>query len=112
MKHRQFGRTGVMVTPLCMGTMTFGWKPDDWGSTKEVGFEVGKRALDLGINFFDTANVYDRGGCEEVTGKVLKGKRDRVRGFRSKRPKGPSQPFRRLQSPPSAQPPATRKAAR
>ena len=78
MKYRQFGRTGVMVTPLCMGTMTFGWKPDDWGSTKEVGYEVGKKALDLGINFFDTANVYDRGGCEEVTGEVLKGQRDKV----------------------------------
>jgi aryl-alcohol dehydrogenase-like predicted oxidoreductase len=78
MEYRPFGRTGVMVTPLCMGTMTFGWKPDDWGSTKEVGFEVGRKALDLGINFFDTANVYDRGGCEEVTGKVLQGVRDKV----------------------------------
>lgn len=78
MEYRQLGRTGVMVTPLCMGTMTFGWKPDDWGSTREVGYEVGRKALDLGINFFDTANVYDRGGCEEVTGEVLKGSRDKI----------------------------------
>ncbi len=61
-----------------MGTMTFGWHPEDWGSTKEEGEKIGRHALELGINFFDTANVYDRGGCEEVTGKILKGRRDSV----------------------------------
>jgi aryl-alcohol dehydrogenase-like predicted oxidoreductase len=61
-----------------MGTMTFGWHSDDWGSSKAEGEKVGKKALDLGINFFDTANVYDRGGCEEVTGKVIKGVRDQI----------------------------------
>ncbi|MBA3724930.1 MAG: aldo/keto reductase [Armatimonadetes bacterium] len=78
MEYRQFGRTGVMVSPLCMGTMTFGWHPEDWGSTKAEGEKIGKKALDLGINFFDTANVYDRGGCEEVTGKVIGGRRDEI----------------------------------
>ena len=78
MECRQFGRSGVMVSPLCMGTMTFGWHPEDWGSTKEEGEKIGRHALDLGINFFDTANVYDKGGCEEVTGKILKGRRDSV----------------------------------
>jgi len=78
MEYRQFGRTGVMVSPLCMGTMTFGWNPDDWGSTKEEGERIGRKAIELGINFFDTANVYDRGGCEEVTGRILKGRRDSI----------------------------------
>lgn len=72
------GRTGVMVTPLCMGTMTFGWHPEDWGSSTDVGYQIGRKALDLGFNFFDTANVYARGVCEEVTGKVVKDVRDRV----------------------------------
>lgn len=67
-----------MVSPLCMGTMTFGWHPEDWGSTREEGEKIGRRALELGINFFDTANVYDRGGCEEVTGKVIRGVRDEI----------------------------------
>jgi aryl-alcohol dehydrogenase-like predicted oxidoreductase len=61
-----------------MGTMTFGWHPDDWGSSQEEGERIGRKAIDLGINFFDTANVYDRGGCEEVTGRILKGKRDQI----------------------------------
>jgi aryl-alcohol dehydrogenase-like predicted oxidoreductase len=61
-----------------MGTMTFGWHSDDWGSTKEEGERIGKHALEIGINFFDTANVYDRGGCEEVTGRVIRGRRDEV----------------------------------
>lgn len=61
-----------------MGTMTFGWHPEDWGSSQEEGEKIGKKALDLGINFFDTANVYDRGGCEEVTGRILKGRRNEI----------------------------------
>ncbi len=67
-----------MVSPLCMGTMTFGWEPDDWGSTQEEGMKIGKKALDLGINFFDTANVYARGICEEVTGKIIKSVRKNI----------------------------------
>lgn len=78
MEYRPFGRTGMMVSPLCMGTMTFGWHPEDWGSDTETGYRIGKRALELGINFFDTANVYARGVCEQVTGRVIKGVRDKV----------------------------------
>lgn len=78
MEYRAFGRTGVMVSPLCMGTMTFGWHPEDWGSPPDVGYEIGRKALDLGINFFDTADVYARGVCEEVTGRVIADCRDRI----------------------------------
>lgn len=72
MDYRQFGRTGVMVSPICMGTMTFGWEPKDWGSPKAAALKIGRKALDLGINFFDTANVYGRGICEEITGEILR----------------------------------------
>lgn len=71
MEYVPFGRTGVMVSRLAMGTMTFGWEPEDWGSTKEDAIKIGKKALDLGINFFDTANVYARGISEEITGEII-----------------------------------------
>lgn len=58
--------------------MTFGWEPDDWGSTEDVAMKVMKKAFDLGINFFDTADVYARGVSESILGKALKGKRDEV----------------------------------
>lgn len=58
--------------------MTFGWEPDDWGSTEEVGLRIAAKAIDLGVNFFDTADVYARGTSELVVGKALKGKRDKI----------------------------------
>ncbi|HEY0868532.1 MAG TPA: aldo/keto reductase, partial [Fimbriimonas sp.] len=58
--------------------MTFGWDPDDWGSTEEESRHLMDVAFDLGINFFDTADVYARGTSETILGKLLKGKRDRV----------------------------------
>jgi aryl-alcohol dehydrogenase-like predicted oxidoreductase len=72
---RNFGRTGVKVSPLCLGCMMFGGKtgPEESG-------RIIDRALDAGINFLDTANVYSRGRSEEVTGEALarNGKRHRV----------------------------------
>ncbi len=75
MKYRSLGRTGVQVSPLCLGTMTFGDQTEEAGA-----LEIVDRALDAGINFIDTANVYSRGVSEEVTGKALArdGKRSRV----------------------------------
>lgn len=58
--------------------MTFGWEPDDWGSPEDVALRVAAKALDLGINFWDTADVYGRGVSETIVGKALRGKRDRV----------------------------------
>ncbi len=52
-RHKRLGRHGVMVSELCLGTMNFGWH-----TSKEVAFAIMDRALELGINFFDTADVY------------------------------------------------------
>ncbi|MCL5065958.1 MAG: aldo/keto reductase, partial [Firmicutes bacterium] len=74
MEYRALGRTGVQVSPLCLGTMTFGGKTDQAEATRMID-----RFLDDGGNFIDTANVYSRGVSEEMTGKSLAGeKRHRV----------------------------------
>lgn len=78
MIYRPLGRTGVQVSVACLGTMTFGWEPDDWGSHEEESIRIAHKAIDLGINFFDTADVYARGVSEAIVGKALKGKRDRI----------------------------------
>jgi len=76
MDLRDLGRTGVQVSPLCLGTMMFG----AWGDTRlEDSVRIIHRALDAGINFVDTADVYSRGEAEEIVGKALEGpRRDRV----------------------------------
>src|SRR5712691_4627464 len=75
MAHRSLGRTGVQVSPLCLGAMMFG----AWGNTDHgESIRVIHRALDAGINFVDTADVYARGESEEIVGKALKGRRDSV----------------------------------
>jgi aryl-alcohol dehydrogenase-like predicted oxidoreductase len=75
MEMRAFGRTGVQVSVLCLGCMMFGGK-----TGPEDSYAIIDRALDAGINFLDTANVYSRGRSEEVTGEALKrnGKRQQV----------------------------------
>jgi aryl-alcohol dehydrogenase-like predicted oxidoreductase len=75
MNYRTLGRTGVEVSELCFGAMMFG----DWGNTDEDEcIRMVHAALDGGINFVDTADVYSQGRSEEVTGKALKGRRDDV----------------------------------
>ncbi len=75
MEYRNLGRTGVKVSPLCLGTMMFG----PWGNEDEAdSIRIIHAALDAGINFVDTADVYSAGVSEEVTGKALKGRRDDV----------------------------------
>jgi aryl-alcohol dehydrogenase-like predicted oxidoreductase len=81
MRHRPLGTTGLFVSELCLGTMTFGGK-DFWAvvgtqGQAEVDELVGA-ALDAGINFIDTANVYSTGESETLLGKALAGKRDQV----------------------------------
>jgi aryl-alcohol dehydrogenase-like predicted oxidoreductase len=70
------GRTGVKVSPLCLGAMMFG----AWGETDhDESIRIIHRALDAGINFVDTADVYSRGESEEIVGKALSGgRRDSV----------------------------------
>jgi len=73
MEYRLFGRTGVKVSPVCLGAMNFG------GVTNEAdSLPIIHAALDAGINFIDTANVYNAGQSEAVVGKALKGRRDKV----------------------------------
>ncbi|HEY9393548.1 MAG TPA: aldo/keto reductase, partial [Nocardioides sp.] len=75
MERRQLGRTGVSVSPLCLGTMMFG----PWGNQDENdSIRIIHRALDAGINFVDTADVYSAGESERILGKALKGRRDDV----------------------------------
>ncbi len=76
MQLRTLGRTGVKVSPLCLGAMMFG----SWGETDhEECVRIIHRALDAGINFIDTADVYSHGESEEIVGKALAGgKRDDV----------------------------------
>ena len=78
MQYRPLGRTGVQVSVACLGTMTFGWDPDDWGSTETQSREVLDAALDLGVNFVDTADVYVRGESESILGRALGPRRDRI----------------------------------
>ncbi|WP_375389567.1 aldo/keto reductase [uncultured Amnibacterium sp.] len=75
MQYRPLGRTGVLVSPLALGTMMFG----PWGNDDEAdSIRVIHRALDAGINFVDTADVYSSGRSEEIVGKALAGRRDDV----------------------------------
>ncbi len=75
MQYRNLGRTGVQVSALCLGCMNFGFPTPEAEALAIVDF-----ALEQGINFLDTANVYNRGVSEEIVGKALKrnGKRDRI----------------------------------
>jgi aryl-alcohol dehydrogenase-like predicted oxidoreductase len=75
MEYRPLGRTGVRVSPLCLGAMMFGpWGNDDRADSTRIIH----RALDAGINFVDTADVYSAGVSEEIVGEALKGRRDEV----------------------------------
>jgi aryl-alcohol dehydrogenase-like predicted oxidoreductase len=75
MNHRPLARTGVQVSPLCLGAMMFG----GWGNPDhDDSIKIIHRALDAGINFIDTADVYSRGESEEIVGKALAGRRDDV----------------------------------
>jgi len=72
MEYRPLGRTGVEVSKLCLGTMMFG----AWGNTDhDDSVRIIHRALDAGINFVDTADVYSAGESEEIVGKALAGSR-------------------------------------
>ncbi|MDT0438629.1 MULTISPECIES: aldo/keto reductase [Streptomyces] len=75
MHYRSLGRTGVRVSPLCLGAMMFG----PWGNEDEADcVRIIHRALDSGINFVDTADVYSAGVSEEIVGKALVDRRDNV----------------------------------
>ncbi|MBL7495563.1 aldo/keto reductase [Frankia sp. CNm7] len=88
MKYRVLGRTGVRVTPLCLGAMMFG----AWGTQDhDESIKIIHRALDAGINFVDTADVYSAGESEVIVGKALAGGRrdDIVLATKAYMPMGP-----------------------
>lgn len=76
MRYKKLGNTGLFVSELCLGTMTFGGQEDMWGKIGQLqqaqAEELVGRALDAGINFIDTADVYSGGRSEEITGQALK----------------------------------------
>ncbi len=75
MEYRSLGRTGVKVSPLCLGAMMFG----AWGNPDhDESIAIIHAALDAGLNFVDTADVYSAGESEEIVGQALKGRRDGV----------------------------------
>jgi aryl-alcohol dehydrogenase-like predicted oxidoreductase len=73
MEYRKLGRTGLMVSELCLGTMTFGNEADE-----QTSKSVTDRFVEAGGNFLDTANVYSRGVSEEITGRVIRDYREDV----------------------------------
>lgn len=74
MEYVRFGNTGMKVSRICLGTMTYGKPTDDrpWALNEEQSRPFIKKALELGINFFDTADIYSFGASEEVTGRALR----------------------------------------
>ena len=75
MELRPLGRTGVQVSSLCLGAMMFG----EWGTKDhDESTRIIHRALDAGINFIDTADVYSAGESEEIVGKAIAGRRDDI----------------------------------
>src|SRR5665647_2059684 len=76
MRYNPLGRTGLFVSELCLGTMTFGGSEGIWrqiGALQQADAEklIGQ-AIDAGINFIDTADVYSEGLSEQITGQALK----------------------------------------
>ena len=106
MRYRKLGRTGLDVSPVCLGCMSFG-EPDrgthPWSLDEENSRPLIRRALEAGINFFDTANVYSDGTSEEIVGRALAEFADRdevviatkVHGVRRPGPNGRGCPARR-----------------
>ena len=77
MEYTTLGDSGLEVSRLCLGCMSFGrsdWRP--WVLDREESLPIIERAIDLGINFFDTANMYSRGESERILGDALEGHRD------------------------------------
>ena len=73
MESRTLPHTDLTVSRACFGTMTFGSQVD-----ADTAVRMVDRAIDGGVNFFDTANVYNKGVSETIVGKALKGRRDKV----------------------------------
>ena len=75
MQYRSLGKTGIKVSPYCLGAMMFGKMAN---ADHQDCARIVHRALDFGINFIDTADRYSQGESEAIVGKALKGRRDHV----------------------------------
>jgi len=73
MRYRYFGKTGIQVSEVCLGTMTFGKEADE-----KTANAIMDRAVEKGINFFDTANIYCKGLTEEIVGRWIKPRREDI----------------------------------
>src|SRR5689334_14337119 len=71
MEYVRLGSSGLKVSRICLGCMSFG-SAFNWMVPEDTSFGIVRKALDLGINFFDTANVYSAGESEEILGRALK----------------------------------------
>ena len=76
MQYRQLGRSGLKVSPICLGTMMFGGPTDEATSARIIA-----TARDAGINFIDTADAYNKGASEEVVGRAIAAERQGVTGL-------------------------------
>src|ERR1700755_32217 len=72
MQYRQLGRSGLKVSPICLGTMMFGGPTDDATSARIIA-----KAREAGINFIDTADAYNKGNSEQVVGRAISNSRPR-----------------------------------
>ena len=72
MNYTNLGKTGLKVSRICLGCMSYGMVKRQWFLDEEEGRPFIRRALELGINFFDTANMYSNGASEEVLGRALR----------------------------------------
>jgi aryl-alcohol dehydrogenase-like predicted oxidoreductase len=75
MEYVKLGSTGLDVSPVCLGCMSYGEPgrgPHPWSLDEETSRPFFRQAIEAGINFFDTANVYSAGSSEEITGRALK----------------------------------------
>jgi aryl-alcohol dehydrogenase-like predicted oxidoreductase len=77
MRYKLLGKSGLRVSELCLGTMTFG-EDLGWGSSKEESRNVYDAFLEAGGNFIDTANIYTNGTSERFLGEFMAGHRDRI----------------------------------
>src|SRR5947209_13647014 len=98
MKYRPLSDTGVFVSELCLGAMTFGGRGQVWevigGLDQSAVDAIVNRSLDAGINFIDTADVYSAGESETLVGRALQGRRHQVvlaTKVRARMGKGPNE---------------------
>ena len=92
MRYKLLGKSGLRVSELCLGTMTFGedW---GWGSTKDESRKIYDAFLEAGGNFIDTANVYTNGTSERLLGEFMHGHRERIVAGDEVHQRRPGQPI-------------------